>query len=131
MKTNKIIYWIVTSLLCALFLASAMMYIFNYPRAEGFFISLGFPTWIIYPLAILKLIGVITILTKWSKFLKELAYAGFLYDAILALSAHSVVGDGEYIPVIISIILIIVSWVYDRKVFNLNKEKSIQKINMN
>lgn len=117
MKRDKIIYWISTGLTCMLFFAGAMMYIFNYQRAEGFFISLGFPVWIIYPLATLKIAGVITILTKWSKFFKELAYAGFLYDAILALVAHVMVNDGEYMPAIIALILLAISWIYDRKVF--------------
>ena len=117
MKRNKIIYWIATGLLCALFFAGALMYFLNYPRAEAFFVNLGFPTWIIYPLATLKILGVIMILTKKSIFLKELAYAGFLFDAILALVAHLMVNDGEHMPAVISIILIIVSWVYDRKVF--------------
>lgn len=117
MKKDKIIYWSATALLCLLFFGGAMMYIFNYPRAEGFFINLGFPTWIIYPLATLKLLGIIAILTKKSKFLKELAYAGFLYDSILALAAHLMVNDGEYLPAIISIILTTISWIYDRKSF--------------
>lgn len=117
MKRNKIIYWIATGLLTALFLMSAMMYIFNYPRAEGFFINLGFPIWLIYPLAILKILGVITILTQKSKFLKELAYAGFLFDTILALSAHLIVNDGEFMLAVIAMIATSVSWIYDRKVF--------------
>ncbi|TPN84739.1 DoxX family protein [Aquimarina algicola] len=117
MKKNKIIYWITTSLLCLLFFSGAMMYFFNYERASGFFTSLGFPTWIIYPLAILKVLGVLVILIKKSNFLKELAYAGFLYDAILALAAHIMVKDGEYLPAIISIVLLTLSWIYDRKVF--------------
>ncbi|WP_109299133.1 DoxX family protein [Aquimarina sp. AU474] len=121
MKTNKIIYWITTGILCLLFFAGAMMYIFNYPRAEGFFINLGFPTWIIYPLAFLKIAGAITIITKWSRFLKELAYAGFLFDAILALAAHIMVRDGEYMFAIIALILIILSWIYDRKIINPSK----------
>lgn len=117
MKTNKIIYWISTGLLCALFIMGAMMYIFNYPRAEGFFISLGFPTWIIYPLATVKILGAITILTKKSNFLKELAYAGFLFDATLAFFAHLMVSDGEYLFSTVALILTITSWIYDRKVF--------------
>ncbi|WP_299253580.1 DoxX family protein [uncultured Aquimarina sp.] len=129
MKKNKIIYWITTGLLCLLFFAGAMMYIFNYPRAEGFFISLGFSTWIIYPLAFLKISGIIAILTKKSNFLKELAYAGFLFDAILALVAHIMVNDGEYAPAIVSVLLLIISWIYDRKVFgNYKQNLNISKI---
>ena len=117
MKIDKIIYWIVTGLLCALFFMGALMYLFNYPRAEGFFISLGFPTWIIYPLAILKVLGPIVILLRKSLFLKELAYAGFLFDAVLAFFAHYMVRDGEYMFAVLAFIFTIVSWIYDRKVF--------------
>ncbi|SEL08683.1 DoxX-like family protein [Aquimarina amphilecti] len=117
MKTDKIIYWISTGILSALFMFSSMMYIFNYPRIEGFFINLGFPIWIIYPLAILKTFGVLAILTKKNNFLKELAYAGFLFDVILALSAHIMVNDREFMPSVIAIIATILSWIYDRKVF--------------
>ena len=117
MKTNKTIYWLATTLLCALFIMGAMMYIFNYPRAEGFFISLGFPTWIIYPLATLKIIAPIVILTRKSIFLKELAYAGFIFDALLALIAHLMVSDGEYMFAILALTFTTISWVYDRKVF--------------
>ncbi len=123
MKRNKIIYWVTTGLLCLLFFASAMMYIFNYPRAEGFFISLGFPTWLIYPLAILKLLGVAAILTKKSNFIKELAYAGFLFDAILALAAHLIVSDGEFPGAVLAITLLTVSWIYDRKMFGNYQQK--------
>ncbi|WP_420571640.1 DoxX family protein [Kordia sp.] len=125
MKTNKIIYWIFTGLLCFLFFAGAMMYIFNYPRAEMFFNNLGFPTWIIYPLAFLKVAGAITVATKWNLFLKELAYAGFLFDAILALVAHVMVADGEYLFSGIALVFITISWIYDRKVYgNLNHIKN-------
>lgn len=122
MKKNKTIYWIVTGILSFLFVSGAMMYIFNYERASGFFISLGFPTWIIYPLAALKILGPIAILTKKSNFLKELAYAGFMFDAILALAAHLMVRDGEYLFALLAITFTILSWIYDRKVFGSYKQ---------
>lgn len=117
MKRDKIIYWVSTVLLCLLFFASAMMYLFIYERAHGFFVSLGFPTWLIYPLAALKILGVIAVISRFSGYLKELAYAGFFYDAILALAGHAMVRDGEYAPAILAITLTIVSWVFERRVF--------------
>lgn len=125
MSVTKIIYWVSTILLCLLFIMGAMMYIFNYPRAEGFFISLGFPTWIIYPLAVLKIIAPIVILTRVSLFLKELAYAGFLFDAILAFFAHFMVLDGEYLFSVLATILTIVSWIWDRKVYGVYKQEKV------
>ena len=117
MKKDKIIYWVATGILCAVFTFSATMYLLNYARVEGFFQSLGFPTWLIYPLAIVKILGMIALLSKKSSFLKELAYAGFLFDAILALAAHLIASDGEFPAAVVAIIAITVSWVYDRKVF--------------
>ena len=124
MQTQLRIYWISTGLLCLLFLAGAMMYLFNYERAHGFFVSLGFPTWIIYPLATLKILGAVAVLTRYSSFLKELAYAGFLYDSILALAAHVAVRDGEYAPAIVALILTTVSWTFERKVFGPYQQKA-------
>ena len=116
MSIEKKIYWIFTVIMSLLFFSGAVMYIFNYQRAHDFFVSLGFPVWIIYPLASAKILGVIAILTKYSSFLKELAYAGFLYNSILALAAHIMVRDGEYIPAIVAIIVVCISWRYDKKI---------------
>ncbi|MGY5352923.1 DoxX family protein [Wenyingzhuangia sp. IMCC45533] len=117
MKKDKIIYWIATGFLTLVFTFSACMYLFAYERASGFFVNLGFPTWLIYPLAILKILGLVAILTKKSKFLKELAYAGFLFDAVLALSAHLIVGDGEAMAAVVAILATTVSWIYDKKLY--------------
>lgn len=125
MKKDKIIYWVSTVIVSFLFLSGAIMYIFNYEMAHKFFIMLGFPTWIIYPLAVLKILGPIAILTRKSLFLKELAYAGFLFDATLAVTAHLMVGDGFIYHGFGAIILTIVSWFYDRKLFGAYEQKII------
>ena len=116
-RWNKIIYWIGTGLLSVMMLMSASMYILNHEMVSQTFTSLGFPIYIIYPLAILKVLGVIAILSRKSKFLKEWAYAGFFFDFVLALSAHWVVNDGEYMPAFVALILLIVSYRFDKKVF--------------
>ena len=46
------------------------------------------------PLEIAKLLGVAAVLSNVSLFLKNLAYAGFFYHLLLALSAHVAAGDG-------------------------------------
>ena len=116
-KRNKIVYWIATGLLSALMLMSASMYIFNYEIVSQTFLSLDFPVYLIYPLAIAKILGLVAILSRKSNFLKELAYAGFFFDFVLALSAHWVVNDGEFVPAFVAIVLLIVSYRYDKKVF--------------
>jgi len=103
-----------------IFTFSAGMYLTKYDMIQGAFENLGFPTWLIYPLAILKILGLIAVLSKKSTFLKELAYAGFLYDALLAFAAHQMVGDGGSAISGIAIVAVIISWIYDRKVFAKN-----------
>jgi len=115
-KRNKTIFLASTGLLSLLMLGSAGMYFFNYDMVSDTFVKLGFPTYIIYPLAVAKILGLIAIWTKKSETLKEWAYAGFFFDFLLALSAHANAGDGEYLPSSIAIILLLVSYTFGKKV---------------
>lgn len=115
-KRNRLIYLIATGLLTALMLMSAGMYFFNNEMVSETFRNLGYPTYIIYPLAIAKILGLIAIWTKKSTTLKEWAYAGFFFDFVLALSAHLYVKDGEYAPALVAIVLLVVSYLYERKI---------------
>lgn len=74
------------------------------------FTSLGFPTYIIYPLAIAKILGLIAIWTGRSRTLKEWAYAGFFFDFVLAASAHLQIADGDHMAALIAIVLLLVSY---------------------
>ena len=111
MKSNKIIYWISTGLLTALMMFSTGMYFFNYAEINSAFMKLGFPTYIIYPLAIAKLVGLIVIWTKKSKALTEWAYAGFFFTVVLALSAHITANDGEFAPALLGLVFVLVSYI--------------------
>ncbi|MPQ47691.1 DoxX family protein [Marinifilum sp. N1E240] len=116
-KKNKIIYWIATGLLTALMLMSASMYFLNYEMVSQTFNNLGFPTFVIYPLAIAKILGLIAILSRKSQLLKEWAYAGFFFDFLLAFGGHWIAQDGEYLMALVAMILLVVSRIYDGKVF--------------
>lgn len=88
MDIKKIAYWVVTFLMCCLFIYSAQMYFFKTEMVKGFFEMLNFPTWVVIPLAIAKILGVIAIISDVVPVLREWAYAGFLFDVILATGAH-------------------------------------------
>ena len=115
MKTNKIIYWISTGLLSAMALMSAGMYIFDHATISETFIKLGYPAYIVYPLAAAKILGVLAILVEKSKTLKEWAYAGFFFDFVLAFFAHWMVNDGEFPGALIAMVLLIVSYFFWKK----------------
>jgi len=108
-KGLKIIYWIVTVLMCALFIYSAQMYFRNTEMVKGFFGSLNFPAWVVIPLAIAKVVGVIVVLTDFNSVLREWAYAGFMYDVILATGGHYHAGHGLIGLSFYGIILVIAS----------------------
>ena len=115
---NKIIYLVATGLLTLLLLGGAGMYIFNHGEVSKAFTALGYPTYIIYPLAIAKILALVAIWSRKSAMLKEWAYAGLFYDFVLAVAAHVSVRDGEYAPALVAILLLIVSYVYDKKVYS-------------
>ncbi|TXF89542.1 DoxX family protein [Neolewinella aurantiaca] len=117
MKSDKIIYWVATGLTCLIFTFSAGMYILNYEMISGFFPELGFPTWLVAPLAAAKLLGVAAILTRKVRVLTEWAYAGFFFDAVLAQAAHVDHGDGWLQLSLLAIIVTLVSRIYYGKVF--------------
>ena len=110
MKATRITHWIFTGLLSALLLMSAGMYFFNNAEVSKVFTSVGFPTWIIYPLAVAKILGVIVIITKFKSWLTEWAFAGMFFNVMLALGAHLSVSDGEQMGAVIGIILLIGSY---------------------
>jgi len=70
------------------------MYFFNTDMVKGFFTALQFPEWVVIPLAIAKVLGVIAILSDLNATLREWAYAGFFFDVILATGAHYTAGHG-------------------------------------
>ena len=117
-NSNKLIYWISTGLLTLLMLFSACMYFFAHEVAVQAFESLGYPIFLIYPLAIAKLLGLVAIWSRMSQLLKEWAYAGFFFDFVLALSAHLYVGDGAFGASLLALILWAISYTFDKKAFS-------------
>jgi hypothetical protein len=118
MKTQKTAYYITTGLVSLLMLFSAGMYIFSNAEVSELFTSLGYPTYIIYPLAIAKILGLIAIWQNKNQTLKEWAYAGFFFDLILAFSAHYMVGDGEQGGAIVGLVLLITSYYFGKRIAN-------------
>ena len=124
MKTKKIIYWGVTGLLSAMLLMSAGMYIFQNEMIQQLFTGFGYPTYLIYPLAMLKISAVIVLLTQKESRIKELAYAGLFFEFVLAFFAHIMVGDGEQMAAMLAIILLVVSYVYNNRINKLQLESA-------
>lgn len=110
-KTNQFS----TILLFGMLILTGVLYIVYYDALVAYFISYGYPIYLIYPLAIAKIIGSIVILYKKNTFLKELAYAGFFFNFILAFFAHAMIDEIDPFPTIFMILLLI-SYFTDKKI---------------
>ena len=109
-KTINLIYYISTGLITALMLMSVGMYFFNTAEVSPVFESLGYPTYLIYPLGVAKLLGLIALWANVPPGLKEWAYAGFFFDFVLASYAHFKVGDGDHFPALAAAVVLLISY---------------------
>ena len=70
MKTTKILYWVSSGLLSALLLFSAGMYVFNHVEIMKLFEAFGYPLYLIYPLALAKIVAVAVLLSQKQSIIK-------------------------------------------------------------
>ena len=115
MKRDKIIFYIATGILTLLMLFSVSMYFFNHDEVAKLFEGFGYPTYLIYPYATAKLLGLVAIWFVGNKVIKEWAYAGFFFAFILAFFAHVMIGDGEQMGAVIAMILLVVSYIFSKR----------------
>ncbi|MFB9052349.1 DoxX family protein [Formosa undariae] len=118
MKRDKIIFYVSTGLLTLILLFSVNMYFFKHEAVAQMFTGFGYPTYIIYPYAVVKLLGLIAIWNSKFTTIKEWAYAGFFFAFILAFFAHYMIGDGGQMAALVALILLIVSYIFNKKTQN-------------
>lgn len=87
-KKLKRLYKVSLTLFCVLFIGSAILTVVDLKGSYEGFARLQFPAWILYPLSLAKVLGIVAILKSNCRTLKDFAYAGFLYDLLLALGGH-------------------------------------------
>lgn len=115
MKRDKIIFYVATGLLTLLMLFSVNMYFFKHDDVSQMFISFGYPSYIIYPYAVAKLLGLFALWYPKFKTIKEWAYAGFFFAFVLAFFAHYMLADGGQTTALVALILLIVSYIFNKK----------------
>jgi len=116
MKRDKIIFYIATGLLTLLMLYSVSMYFFKHEDVSKMFTNFGYPTYIIYPYAVAKLLGIFAIWNPNFNIIKEWAYAGFFFAFILAFFAHYMIGDGEQTAALVALVLLTVSYIFYKRI---------------
>ena len=107
---QKWTYWVSTVLLALMYIAGSAMYLSNITGIQQLFATLGYPGYLVPILGVVKLLGAITILWRFNVALADLAYAGMFYHLLLAFSAHINAGDGGFVPAIIGMVLLVLSF---------------------
>lgn len=110
MKIQSITYYLATGILTAIMLFSVFNYFTNYDVIAGFFEHYSYPTYLVYPLAIAKILGLVAIWGNFSSWLKEWAYAGFFFDTVLAFFAHYITDGEGYLFALIALIATLLSY---------------------
>ena len=114
-KRDLIIYRIITGLFSLMIIAGAITYFVDYQMVSDMFTSLGVPTEVIYPLAVVKILGILAIWLIKNKMIKTLAYLGFGLDLVFAIIAHTIAGDRGAFGPAVPLVLLAVSYFYYRK----------------
>jgi hypothetical protein len=116
MNIQKIVYYLATVVLTVIMLYSAQMYLRNPETIADYFESVSYPRYLVYPLAIAKILGLSAIWGNFSKWLKEWAYAGFFFDVTLAFTVHIVAEDGGELFSIIAFFALMVSYFFGKTI---------------
>lgn len=117
---EKIIYWAATGLMFGIMLISIIGYHINHETMAGFFEAFGYPTYIVYPLAYLKLIALIVILTNRYRNLKDIAYGAYYINMIAATYAHIIAGDNP-VHAYVGLVVVPVSYILSNRVRGIPK----------
>jgi len=114
---KKIAYWVSTSFLLFILCWSAFSYHFLHDEAARFFENFGYPTYLVYPLAWLKIIAIFVIVTHRYNDLRDMVYAAYFFNMVLALMGHVFYGD-FYGHAILGMICLPISYLLGNQVRN-------------
>ncbi len=105
------IYWVATTLLILLYLASAVTYIIKIEWVRQTILGFGYPSYLVRFLTFVKLAAVAAIASRFNVAVSDLAYAGMLFHLLLSGLAH--VGARKplgALPAVIGLALLAISF---------------------
>jgi hypothetical protein len=114
-KALKTTFRISTGLLSVIVIMFVGNSLFNRTVFAERFTSLGYPSYLIYPLAIANVAGLIAIWSNKSRLLTDLAYAGFFFNFLLAFAAEWNAADGEILSSTLALAFVTTSYLSRRK----------------
>ncbi len=92
-KVKSIVYWLATAYLLFLLGFSVWAYHAKHEMIASYFSALGYPEYLVYPLAYLKALVVLIVVSHRYNDLRDMAYAAYFINMMMALVGHVVYGD--------------------------------------
>lgn len=114
-KLQAVAFWLTTAYVLFLLCFSVWAYHANHDNISGFFSALGYPTYLVYPLAYMKLLVILVIITHRYNDLRDMAYAAYFVNMMMALVGHAVHGD-SYLHAAIGGTCLAISYLLGNKV---------------
>ncbi len=127
MKT-KVYYRIALLLFSLAIIGTIGNSIINYDDVVLKFDKLGYPSYLIYFIAVSQILGLSIIIANKTKWLLEWAYAGFFMNFIFGIFAHLLAKDGNGATAVICLVLVWVTYIQNKKL-NYSKNRNNKKIN--
>ena len=108
MSARNLIGWVVTGLMAALLLLSAVPDVLRIPGALAVFAHLGYPPYLLVFLGTAKILGVASVVVPGVPRIKEWAFAGLTFDVTGALYSHLSIGDppDAWMPALVALALV-------------------------
>ncbi|MFB9995450.1 DoxX family protein [Deinococcus oregonensis] len=116
-STQQRLYWAALSLFSLVFIGSAILTVVDVAGSNAEYRHLGFPTWLLYPQSLAKVLGIVALLFSRSRTLKDFAFAGFLYNLLLALGGHLSQMEIDVLLPLITLGIWVFAFTMDRKMF--------------
>jgi len=114
-KLKIVVFWIATAYVLSLLGFSAWVYHAKHELISDYFTTLGYPTYLVYPLASLKLLTIVIIITHRYNDLRDMAYAAYFINMVMALVGHVVQGD-SYLHAVLGGSCLIISYLLGNQV---------------
>jgi hypothetical protein len=108
-------YKVLITLFSLLFIGSVIFGYSDLQASYDEYKHLEFPAWLLHPLSVAKVLGVIAILKSKSQSIKDFAYAGFLFDLLCALGGHIAQHEIKIILPVVCIFLWFFTYRIDKK----------------
>ncbi|MRX28337.1 DoxX family protein [Kangiella sp. HZ709] len=85
---KQVLYWSATLVMFYFMLYAAINYHIKHEVMASFFKQFGYPEYIVYPLAYLKVTALLVILINRYNNLKEMAYGAYFINTLMSTTAH-------------------------------------------